>query len=295
MTGWLSQLQSNTAAGVAAYAVVLLAAGLVLSRFWSRGVRALLDRDRDGRIDRMSAAFLTQFGHIFIWAVVIMLFAHAVPVLNRLATALLASVSIAAIVIGLAVQSTLSNLVAGIGLIFYRPFRLGDRVQVVAPTGLETGTVESVSLGYTVIQTWDNRRIVLPNAVIAQATTINLTAVDPRAMALVPYSIGYSADIDRARKIAVELAGAHAGVMEVVGCPVVALSASSVDLVLRAWCADAGVAAGVKTDLLESIKSRFDAEGIEIPYSYQNVILHRVKPRAASDPEGPGLQTGEMP
>lgn len=294
MTGWLSYIQGDTAAGFASYAVLLLAGGFVLSRLWSRGVRALLERDRDGRIDRMSATFLTQIGHIFIWAVALMLFAHAVPVLNRLATALLASVSIAAIVIGLAVQSTLSNLVAGIGLIFYRPFRLGDRVQVVAPTGLETGTVESVSLGYTVLQTWDNRRIVLPNAVIAQATTINLTTVDPRAMALVPFSIGYRADLDRARKIAVGLAASHEGVTEVVGCPVVALSASSVDLMLQAWCADVGVAGRVKSDLLETIKSRFDAEGIEIPYAYQNIILHRAPPAQAADPAEPGrIKDGE--
>lgn len=287
MAGWLSHPERNTAAAIAAYAVVLLLAGLILSGLWSRGVRALLARDHDGRIDRMSAEFLTQVGHVFIWTVVVMLFAHAVPALNRLATALLASVSIAAIVVGLAVQSTLANLVAGIGLIFYRPFRLGDRLQVTAPSGLETGAVESVSLGYTVLRTWDNRRVVLPNAVIAQATTINLTMVDPRVMALVPFSIGYGADIGRARRIAVELAAGHRGVTEVVSCPVVALSASSVDLMLRAWCADAGVAAEVKADLLEAIKLRFDAEGIEIPYAWQNVILHRAAPEAAADRTDP--------
>jgi hypothetical protein len=116
MTGWLSDLQGNTAAGVAASTVALLATGFVLSRLWSRAERALLDRDRDGRIDRMIAGFLRQAGYIFIWAVVAMLFAHAVPMLDRQATAMLASVSIAAVIVGLAMQSTLSNLVAGVGL-----------------------------------------------------------------------------------------------------------------------------------------------------------------------------------
>lgn len=284
-SSWLPHLRGDSAAGVAAYLLAFLIGGLIVARLWSRGIRALLARDRDGRIDRMSADFLRRIGYVFIWAVALMLFAHAVPALNRLATALLASVSIAAIVVGLAVQSTLANLVAGIGLIFYRPFRLGDRLQVAAPTGLESGTVESVSLGYTVLRTWDNRRVVLPNAAIAAATTINLTAVDPRTMALVPFSIGYEADIDRARAIAVELAARHEGVIEVVGCPVVALGASSVDLMLRAWCADAGVAAAVKADLLEAIKKRFDAEGIEIPYTYQNVILRRAPSDAAEAPQ----------
>ncbi len=275
ITGWVAHLNGQTPAGIAAYAVIFAAAAVLLSRVWARGIRGLVARGRDGRIDRMGESFLTQIGRVFIWLVALMLFAHAVPALDRLATALLASVVIACIVIGLAAQSTMSNLAAGVGLIFYRPFSLGDRLQVTAPTGLESGTVESVSLGYTVLATWDNRRIVLPNTVAAQATTINLTTVDPRVMAHVPFSIGYSSDIAHARALAIELAMAHPGTAQVEGCPVVALSASSVDLMLGVWCVDTGTTAGLKADLLEAIKLRFDAEGIEIPYAYQNIILHQ--------------------
>ena len=77
----------------------------------------------------------------------------------------------------------------------------------------------------------------------------------------------------KARAIILELAHAHDDVLEVVGCPVVNLGASSVDLSLRAWCADASTAKGVEFDLLEQIKTRFDEAGIEIPYAYQNVIV----------------------
>lgn len=294
LAGWTAPLRSNTALGALALLVVYVLIGVALSRLWSRGVRAVLAHDSEGRIDRLNAGYLSQIGKIFLWAVVATLFAHSVPALSRLATALLASVSIASIVIGLAAQSTLANLVAGISLIFYRPFQIGDRLQLGAPTGIETATVESVNLGYTVLRTWDNRRIVLPNAVIAAATTINLTAVDPRVMVSVPLSIGYGASIDRARAIAVELAALHAGVAEVVGCPVVALNASSVDLMLRAWCADAGVAATVKTDLLEAIKKRFDVEEIEIPYAYQNVILRRAEPDVTIGAAAPTLTEGVM-
>lgn len=148
----------------------------------------------------------------------------------RLRTALLASVSVASIVIGLAAQSTLANFVAGISLIFYRPFRLGDRIQINAPTGLETGIVEDVSLGYTVIQTFDNRRVIISNSVISNTVMVNLTAVHPRVMAIVPFSISYDADIDRAREVALELAEAHAKVEEIVGCPVLLLNTSRSDL-----------------------------------------------------------------
>ncbi len=291
---WSAPLRSNTALGALVLLVVYALIGAALSRLWSRGVRALLAHDSEGRIDRLNAGYLSQIGKIFLWVLVATLFAHSVPALSRLATALLASVSIASIVIGLAAQSTLANLVAGISLIFYRPFQIGDRLQLSAPTGIETATVESVNLGYTALWTWDNRRVVLPNAVIAAATTINLTAVDPRVMVSVPLSIGYGASIDRARAIAVELAALHEGVAEVVGCAVVALNASSVDLMLRAWCADAGAAATAKADLLEAIKNRFSVEGVEIPYSYQNVILRQAAPDVATGPAVANQTEGVM-
>ena len=112
-------------------------------------------------------------------------------------------------------------------------------------------------------------------------------------MALVPVSISYSADIDRARDIVLKLARRHPEVREVVGCPVVNLGASSVDLSLRVWCTDMGTAFTVKFDLLEGVKRRFDREGIEIPHPYTNVVLHR--PSAARPTGEPSnVSTGEQ-
>lgn len=259
---WVSHLTGETIQGAVALFAMFLLLGLFLSHVWSKAVHATIHRDRDGRIDRLSAGFIRQIGHLFIWAVVLTLFAHSVPALNRFATTLLASVSIASVVIGLAAQSTLSNLVAGEGLIFYRPFRLGDHLLVTTPTGVETGKVETVSLGYTILQTADNRRIVLPNAVIASATTVNLTAVDARILAIVPFGIADGADIDRARAIALELAKAHPAVTEIVGCAVTALGPFSVDMALSVWCPESTTAATVKSDLLEAIRKSFDSEGI---------------------------------
>lgn len=283
---WLTKLHPDTWSGAFALAVLFWIGGLVLASILRRGVRLVVERDRDQRIDRMAATFLSKVASVFVWIVILMLYAHMIPALDRLGTALLASVSVASIVIGLAAQSTLANFVAGLSLIFYRPFRLGDRIQVNAPTGLETGIVEDVSLGYTVLQTFDNRRVVISNSVISNTVMVNLTAVHPRVMALIPFSIGYDADIDRARAIAMELAGAHKQVEEVVGCPVVLLGASSVDMNLRVWCENPAVAAAVKNDLIERIKKRFDKEGIEIPFAYQNVILKADRASAAVDEAG---------
>jgi len=269
----LTQLQANTWFGALVLLVIFLIGGIILSWVLRRAIRLLLERDRDQRIDRMAATFLSKVAVVFLWLFVTMLYAHMIPALDKLGTALLASVSVASIVIGLAAQSTLANFVAGISLIFYRPFRLGDRIQINAPTGLETGVVEDVSLGYTVLQTFDNRRVIISNSVISNTVMVNLTAVHPRVMAIIPFSISYDANIDQARAIALELAVAHADVEEVVGCPVVLLNTSSVDLSLRVWCPDTTIAAGVRYDLTEAIKKRFDLEGIEIPFVYQNLIV----------------------
>jgi len=267
------KLHPDTWSGAFALAILFWVGGLLLSWTLHRAIWLVIERDRDQRIDRMAARFLSKVASVFVWLIIMMLYAHMIPALDRLSTALLASVSVASIVIGLAAQSTLANFVSGLSLIFYRPFRLGDRIQINAPTGLETGVVEDVSLGYTILQTFDNRRVIISNSVISNTVMVNLTAVHPRVMAIVPFSIGYDADIDKARTLALELAEAHPQVEEVAGCPVVLLGPSSVDLTLRVWCPDPVIGAGVQYDLTEAIKKRFDTEDIEIPFAYQNVVV----------------------
>lgn len=269
----LRLLHPDTLTGALALLVLFIIIGAVANWLIQRAIHSVLERDHDERIDRLSASFLSKFAGIFVWLIVLTLYAHMVPYLHKVATALLASVSIASVVIGFALQSTLANVVAGVSLIFYKPFRKGDRLQITAPGGVETGVVEDVTLGYTVIATYDNRRVVMANSQIADTTMINLSSVSARTMAIIPFSIGYDADLDAARAAAISLATAHDKVEEVVSCPLVNLGASSLDLSLRVWCADAGTAAGVHNDLLESIVRRFAADGIEIPYTYQNVIM----------------------
>ena len=282
LQSWLVKLHPDTWSGAFALAILFWVGGLLLSWTLHRAIWLVIERDRDQRIDRMAARFLSKVASVFVWLIILMLYAHMIPALDRLSTALLASVSVASIVIGLAAQSTLANFVSGLSLIFYRPFRLGDRIQINAPTGLETGVVEDVSLGYTILQTFDNRRVIISNSVISNTVMVNLTAVPPRVMAIVPFSIGYDADIDKARTLALELAEAHPQVEEVAGCPVVLLGPSRVDLTLRVWCPDPVIGAGVKYDLTEAIKKRFDTEDIEIPFAYQNVVVKSLPTSAPS-------------
>jgi small-conductance mechanosensitive channel len=173
----------------------------------------------------------------------------------------------------LAAQNTLGNLIAGISLLLYRPFKTGDRLQVTAPTGLETGVVESLNLGYTILKTDDNRRVVVPNSVMASQTTVNLSGDDPRVLCSVPLGLRGDADVDKARAILLELAGQHPKAVTVLSCPVTQWGATGVVLTLSAWCANPDDAFDLKCDVLEQARKRFANEGLNLPFQETIVTI----------------------
>jgi small-conductance mechanosensitive channel len=138
---------------------------------------------------------------------------------------------------------------------------------------LEAGTVESLTLGYTLLRTDDNRRVVVPNSLMASQTTINLTTNDPRVVCSVTVGISYDADVDKARAILLELGSKHPKATQVCGCPLTQLAATGVVLSLDVWCADAFTAIALKCDLLEQAKKRFALEGIFLPLPQTIVVL----------------------
>jgi small conductance mechanosensitive channel len=261
--------------GALFYGLAFLVLATIVIRLMRLAVAETLKRDHKQLIDRTVVAFLIQLAQFGIYLLAFILYAHLIPALRSLGTALLTGVSVISVIIGLAAQNTLSNLIAGISLLLYRPFRVGDRVQINAPTGLEAGTVDSITLGYTVLKTTDNRRIVVPNSVMVSQVTVNLTTQDPRAIAVIPVSIGYGSDVDKARAILTDLAQSHTLVQEIVSCPVTRLGDFSVVLSLSVRCANAGDAKQVEFDIYEQAQKRFDQEGIEIPFPYTNVVLKK--------------------
>jgi small-conductance mechanosensitive channel len=173
----LQLLDPGRIAGALLLGVLFLLAGVVLSRLLRRVIGEALRHDRSERIDQITLSFLSHLAVLVIWVLLVTFYAHLVPALNRLGTALLAGVSLMSVIVGFAAQTTLGNLVAGISLVLYKPFRRGDRLQIQAPTGLEVGEVEDISLGYTVLKTDDHRQIIIANGTMAQQTMIRLSPV----------------------------------------------------------------------------------------------------------------------
>ena len=116
----------------------------------------------------------TQLLQAAVYVAAGILYAHLIPELRTLGTAMLAGASVASIVLGLAAQSTLGNLIAGLALLLYRPFRVGDRLQMNTPGGMVTAVVETLTLGYTFLRTPDGRRVVVPNSLMAGQVTVQL-------------------------------------------------------------------------------------------------------------------------
>jgi small-conductance mechanosensitive channel len=171
-----SVLDPSRIGGALLLAALFFLAGVILSRLIHRLGKALRE-DRSEHIDQITLSFLGHLAVLVTWVLLLTVYAHLVPALNRLGTALLAGVSLMSVILGFAAQATLGNLVAGISLVFYKPFKRGDRLEIQAPTGLEVGEVEDISLGYTVLHTDDHRQIVIANSTMAQQTMIRL----PRA------------------------------------------------------------------------------------------------------------------
>ena len=166
----------KTLSGAILFALIFLFLAWLFGRALHLAIQRLFKRDTHNRVDRTAVKFLAQLARFAVYIFAFISYAHLVPALAGLGTAWLASAGILSIIIGLAAQNTLANLIAGITLLLYRPFNVGDHLQVTAPTGLETGLVESINLGYTLLKTDDNRRVVVPNSIMASQTHINLTS-----------------------------------------------------------------------------------------------------------------------
>ena len=176
---FLKLFNPSSLVGALMLAGVLFVAGLILTWTIRKVLRTIIVHDRSERVDVIAVSFLSHLSVLVLWLLLLALYAHLVPALNRLSAALLTGVGLMSVVVGFAAQTTLGNLVSGISLVLYKPFRRGDRLVVTAPTEAEceTGTVEDISLGFTVLRTDDGRRIIVANGTMAQQTMIKLPPV----------------------------------------------------------------------------------------------------------------------
>ncbi len=182
-----------------------------------------------------------------------------------------AIIGAAGLAIGLALQGSLANFAAGFLILLFRPFKVGDFVEVAGTAGV----VEKILIFTTELKTPDNKKIIIPNGAVTGGTITNYSANPTRRVDLV-MGISYSDDIDKAKNLLQEEVNNHPLVLKE-PAPVVALHElgdSSVNFVVRPWANTSDYWA-VYWGLTESIKKRFDQEGISIPFPQRDVHLYQ--------------------
>jgi small conductance mechanosensitive channel len=251
----LSWVQPDTLLGAIVYLVIFAAVAMLLSRGLRGAVHAAMTRQ--GHIDRTTVSFLQQITTAMIWIIMLILYAHLIPALRSMGTALLAGASVASVVIGLAAQSTLGNLVAGVSITIYKPFRLGDTLQIAAPTGTDIGVVEFISLGYTTLRTPDGRLIIVPNSIAASQVTINLNTTYAPWPITVTIRLSRDAPVDAAQKLALAVAAENAGEKAVIGCYLTKIEATAITLELKFLAHDSAGRATLRSKMLAELAQRF--------------------------------------
>jgi small-conductance mechanosensitive channel len=253
----LSYVKPDSLIGAIAYLVIFVVAASLFSRALRVAVNAAMTRG--GHLDRTTTSFLQQMGSALIWVIMLILYAHLIPVLRSMGTALLAGASVASVVIGLAAQSTLGNLVAGVSITIYRPFRLGDTLQVAAPTGTEIGVVELISLGYTTLRAQDGHLVVLPNSIAASQVTINLNDTYLPGAFSISIRLRRDTDVDAARRLALEVAKEQVGEKAVVGCYLTKVEDAAVTVELRMLAPNTGQRDALRSTVMATLAARFGA------------------------------------
>ncbi|AKO53909.1 mechanosensitive ion channel protein MscS [Marinobacter psychrophilus] len=186
-------------------------------------------------------------------------------------TSFIAIIGGAGLAIGLALQGSLGNFAGGVLILIFKPFKVGD---VIEAQGY-LGSVVEISILYTIVNTFDNRRIIIPNGDLSNSSLTNLSAYPTRRCDM-SFGIGYGDDIDKAKATIKRLieederALKDPEPMVVVG----GLGDSSVNLTARAWTKSADLWP-FYWDMQERVKKAFDAEGISIPFPQRDVHMYK--------------------
>jgi len=203
----------------------------------------------------------------------VLLAAVVIATINQLGvqtTSLLAVLGAAGLAVGLALQGSLSNFAAGVMIVGFRPYKVGDFIEA----GGVTGVVEQVQIFTTVMRTGDNKKIIVPNSQIMAGEITNYSANPTRRVDLVA-GCGYDDDLDKVRAVLKDILAKDERVLAD-PAPTVAvleLGDSSVNFVVRPWVKSEDYW-GVYFDVTEQIKKRFDAEGIAIPYPQRDLHVY---------------------
>ena len=234
--------------------------------------------------DPTNFQFLRYIVLVGIYFIGLILCLLAFPSLKGIAQTALGGAGVLALIAGFASQEALSNVIGGVFIVLFKPFKIGDLIKV---TDTMVGTVKDITLRHTVIRNFENKMIVIPNSVINKERLINYHLIDKKCCERIEIRISYDSDIDLAKKIMQEECENHPLILDnrseldieqgkpIVKTAVIELNESAV--VVRAWTWERSYddSFQLKIDVLESIKKRFDKEGVKIPFPHRTIVMKK--------------------
>ncbi len=246
-------------------ALLIFYVGRMVIALIVRGLRKLMQKQD---VDKTLETFVCNLVRMALLVVVII---AAIGALGIQTTSFIAIFGAAGLAIGLALQGSLSNFAAGVLIVLFRPYRVGNYIE---GAGI-SGTVEQVQILTTILITPDNKEIIVPNSQIMNSIITNYSANDTRRVDMV-VGVSYDDDIDKVRSTIEDLVAADDRIFDEPACTIAvsALADSSVNFVVRPWV-KSGDYWGVMFDMTEAIKKRFDEEGISFPFPQQDVHLYK--------------------
>jgi small conductance mechanosensitive channel len=201
----------------------------------------------------------------------VMLLISVASMIGIATTSFIAVIGAAGLAIGLALQGSLANFAGGVLILIFKPFKVGDTIEAQG----YLGTVAEIQILYTVVNTFDNRRIVIPNGSLSNSSLVNVSIYDTRRCDMT-FGIGYNDDIEKAKTILHRLYEEDERSLKepAVRICVGSLGDNSVNLMFRPWVAT-GDLMPYFWDMQEKVKNAFDEQGITIPYPQRDVHIYK--------------------
>ncbi|MEY1557446.1 mechanosensitive ion channel family protein [Yoonia sp. R2331] len=244
-------------------AIAILFVGFVIGGWLSRRVRGLGEKH-----DHLDPTLFNFLGNIIRYVVIGFAFLFVLNTFGIQTTSIVAVIGAAGLAIGLALQGTLSNVAAGVMIIFFRPIKLGDFVAVNG----EMGTIKDITLNFTELASIDNVQIIIPNAQVWGNTITNYSIYDTRR-AEWTFGVGYGANLATAEQVIRDtiMADPRSKTDPEPFIQVNNLNASSVDFLVRVWCARSDYFA-YQADMKRQVKEALDQAGVDIPFPTRTIV-----------------------
>lgn len=271
--------------------ILVLVAAFIVERALFFLLRRAYKRSEKGREDATRYKFLKNALRFIVGLAAFGTIISMIPSIRHFAVTLFAGAGILVAILGLATQRAFSNIISGIFIVSFKPFRVGDSIRIADKY---SGTVEDITLRHTVLVTGENRRVIIPNSIISDEFIVNSSISDETVCEQVDVTITYSSNMETAMHLMQELCEAHPSCLDRrtaheldngadrVTVRVASLTEQGIRLRAFVWAKDPLAASVMHQELNRSIRTAFENEGIDFSYAYDRLIASH-PPRSATD------------